>query len=257
MQTLQTSREGAVETLTLHRPEALNAINAQMLDELDGELNRLHADTDLRCVVVTGSGEKAFAAGADIAAMAPLDASQATAFSAKGQSVLDKLASLSCPVIAAVQGFALGGGCELAMACDVIVASSRAKFGQPEVSLGVLPGFGGTQRLVRRVGWSVALDLCLTGRRIGADEALRVGLVSQVAEDDVLALAQRIAEGIAASGPIAVAHCKRAIHDFADGDLATAQAGERALFGLCFATADQTEGMQAFLEKRKAAFTGT
>ena len=158
-------------------------------------------------------------------------------------------------MIAAVNGFALGGGCELAMACDLIFASSSARFGQPEVKLGVIPGFGGTQRLLRRVGLAVALDLCLTGRMIKADEALRIGLVSRVV-DDVVAEAIRAGEEIAGLGPIAVRYCKRAMHENANADLNAAEAAERTLFALCFATDDQREGMSAFLEKRQPAFRG-
>jgi enoyl-CoA hydratase len=164
---------------------------------------------------------------------------------------------LAFPVIAAVHGFALGGGCELAMACDLILAGPRAKFGQPEVNLGVIPGFGGSQRLTRRVGLSNSLDLCLSGRIIGAEEAVRMGLASQLVDGDVFEAALELAGQIARKGPVAIRLCKRAIHENADADLTSAMAAERTLFGLCFASADQGEGMAAFLEKRKAEFTGT
>jgi enoyl-CoA hydratase len=170
--------------------------------------------------------------------------------------VLEPLEALPVPVIAAVNGFALGGGCELAMACDLVIASPKAKFGQPEVKLGVIPGFGGTQRLVRRVGWSNALDLCLTARMVTADEALRMGLCSRVVEGDVLAAAVALAESMGKLGPVALRLCKRAIHENADASLATAQAAERTLFAACFATTDQKEGMRAFLAQREAVFTG-
>lgn len=251
-----TTREGAVAVITIQRPQALNAINQAVLDGLDAALTSVAGDEGIRAVVLTGAGEKAFVAGADIGAMKSLTAVEAERFAGRGQAVLDRVAKLGVPVIAAINGFALGGGCELAMACDILIASSKARFGQPEVKLGVIPGFGGTQRLLRRVGLSNALDLCLTGRMIGADEALRMGLVSQVVEGDVRELAVQMAQGIAALGPVAVRLCKRAIHENADGALESAEAAERTLFGLCFATNDQTEGMAAFLEKRAAEFQG-
>ncbi len=253
---LRRDRQGVVEVLTVDRPKALNAIDASVLDALDGALDNLASDAELRAVVLTGAGDKAFVAGADIAAMQELSAVQAETFAGRGQRVLDKLAALPVPVIAAVGGFALGGGCELAMSCDLVFASSRARFGQPEVKLGVIPGFGGTQRLVRRVGMAIALDLCLTGRMVKADEALRIGLVSRVVDGDVLAHAIETATKMAELGPVALRLCKRAIHDNADTDLSTAQASERTLFGLCFSTADQSEGMAAFIEKRSPTFTG-
>ncbi len=244
---------GAIARITLARPAALNAIDASVLDGLMVAMDAL--GDGVAAVVVTGEGEKAFAAGADIAAMAELKPIEAERFAARGQAVLHRLATLPMPVIAAVNGFALGGGCELAMACDLIFAGPKAKFGQPEVKLGVIPGFGGTQRLVRRVGWSNALDLCLTGRVIDAAEAKAMGLVSRVV-DDVVLEATKTAEGMAGLGPVALRLCKRAIHEGADAALPVALAGERSLFGLCFATQDQREGMAAFLEKRPARFGG-
>ncbi len=257
-------KNGAIATITIDRPRALNAIDSSVLDGLAAAIGEVEADPEVRAVIVTGAGGKAFVAGADIGAMQALTAVEAERFAARGQAILDRLAALAPPVIAAVGGFALGGGCELAMACDIILAGPRAKFGQPEVSLGVIPGFGGTQRLVRRVGMSAALDLCLTGRMIRADEAVALGLASRVVEaaegessqDAVMRVARETAAGIAALGPVAVRLCKRAIHENADAALDTAQAAERTLFGLCFATHDQTEGMSAFLEKRKAVFEG-
>lgn len=248
--------EDGIAVVTIHRPKALNAIDASVLDGLARVLDELEGDEGLRAVIVTGAGDKAFVAGADIGAMRGLSATQAEAFAARGQALFDRLSALSVPVIAAIGGFALGGGCELAMACDILLASPRARFGQPEVKLGVIPGFGGTQRLVRRVGLSAALDLCLTGRMIDAQEALRMGLVSRIVEGDVLDAALATAREIRALGPVALRLCKRAIHENADADLGAAQAAERTLFGLCFATEDQKEGMSAFLEKRAAAFTG-
>lgn len=247
-------RGEGIALVTIQRPQALNAIDGSVLDGLARALDTLEADANLRVVVVAGAGGKAFVAGADIAAMQRLTPVEAEAFAARGQGLFDRLSALPVPVVAAVGGFALGGGCELAMACDIVLAGPKARFGQPEVKLGVIPGFGGTQRLVRRVGLSAALDLCLTGRMIDATEALRIGLVSRIAEGDVLEEALRLAEEIRGLGPVALRLCKRAIHENADADLRTAQAAERTLFGLCFSTDDQREGMAAFLEKRAPSF---
>lgn len=249
-------KRGSVALVTIDRPKALNAINKDVLDGLSDALDQIETDTDLRAAVLVGGGDKAFVAGADIAAMSELGAVEAESFAAYGQTILNRIAGCRVPVIAGVQGFALGGGCELAMACDLVFAGPKARFGQPEVKLGVIPGFGGTQRLVRRVGMSAALDLCLTGRMIKADEALRMGLASRVVGEDVIGDCVAAAEEIAKMGPVAVRLCKRAIHENADSSLESAQAAERSLFGLCFATADQNEGMAAFLEKRGANFTG-
>jgi len=248
--------ERGVAVITVNRPAALNAINPDVIQGLDEVLDALEGDADLRCVVLTGAGEKAFVAGADISVMADFGPIEAEALAGRGQAVLNRLATLAVPVIAAVGGFALGGGCELAMACDIVLAGPKASFGQPEVKLGVIPGFGGTQRLVRRVGMTAALDLCLTARMVGADEAVAMGLASRKVEGDVLEEALALAGKVARLGPVALRLCKRAIHENADSDLLGAQAAERSLFGLCFATSDQTEGMAAFVEKRKAAFTG-
>ena len=245
-----------VAVVTINRPKALNALNPEVVDSLGEVLARLEDEGNTRCVVLTGAGDKAFVAGADIGAMAGYSPLEAETFAGRGQVVLAGISRLSFPVIAAVGGFALGGGCELAMACDLILAGPKAKFGQPEVNLGVIPGFGGTQRLARRVGLSNALDLCLTGRIIGAEEAVRMGLASQQVEGDVLQAAVKLAGLIASKGPVAVRLCKRAIHENADADLNAANAAERSLFGLCFASDDQSEGMAAFLEKRKATFSG-
>ena len=250
-------RDGGVALVTINRPKALNALNLDVVDGLGAALQELEAAGDVRAVVLCGAGGKAFVAGADIGWMKDLTPTQAEQFAVHGQRVLGAMASLSFPVIAAVGGFALGGGCELAMACDLILAGERAKFGQPEVNLGVIPGFGGTQRLARRVGMSNALDLCLTGRIIGADEAVRMGLASQKIEGDVVEAALKTAALIASKGPAAVRLCKRAIHENVDSDLRPAMAAEASLFGLCFSTSDQSEGMAAFLEKRAASFTGS
>jgi enoyl-CoA hydratase len=246
-----------VALCTINRPKALNALNPAVVDALGEALAALEAEGDVRCAVLRGAGEKAFVAGADIGSMVDYTPLQAEYFAGRGQRVLAGIAGLAFPVIAAVHGFALGGGCELAMACDLILAGPRAKFGQPEVNLGVIPGFGGSQRLTRRVGLSNSLDLCLSGRIIGAEEAVRMGLASQLVDGDVFEAALELAGQIARKGPVAIRLCKRAIHENADADLTSAMAAERTLFGLCFASADQGEGMAAFLEKRKAEFTGT
>lgn len=255
MSVVEHRREGAVAVLTFNRPEALNAINQDVLQDLETALVKLEADAELRAVVLMGAGDKAFVAGADIAFMRDLSPVDAQRFAARGQALLDRLSALPVPVVAAVHGFALGGGCEIAMACDLIFAGPKARFGQPEVALGVVPGFGGSQRLVRRVGRSVALDLCLTGRHVRAEEALRIGLVSRI-EEDVQQAALDAAQQMGALAPVALKLCKQLIHDHADGDVAAGQSAEQVAFGLCFATEDQHEGMTAFLEKRAAAFTG-
>jgi len=247
---------GSTALVTIERERALNAINAAVLEGLSLAVEQCRASDEIRVVVLAGSGDKAFVAGADIASMESLTPPQAESFARRGQEVLSALESLSQPTLAAVGGFALGGGCELAMACDLILVGERARFGQPEVKLGVIPGFGGTQRLVRRVGRTAALDLCLTGRMIGAEEALRMGLASRRVEGDVVEAALAIADEIAGYGPVALAYAKRAIHDHADGSMESGLAAERALFGLCFATEDQGEGMRAFLEKRSPSFSG-
>ena len=247
---------GSTALIRIEREKALNALNPDVMAGLAEAVEQVRRSEEVRVVVLAGAGDKAFVAGADIAAMEGLTPTEAERFARTGQEVLGGLEALPQPTIAAVGGFALGGGCELAMACDLIVVGARARFGQPEVKLGVIPGFGGTQRLVRRVGRSAALDLCLTGRMIGADEALRMGLASRSVEGDVVEAALAIASEMAGLGPVALAYAKRAIHDHADGPLEAGLAAERALFGMCFATDDQSEGMRAFLEKRAPAFKG-
>lgn len=243
-----------VAILTIDRPKALNALDAATLAALDAALDQVG---DSRAVVVTGAGEKAFVAGADIHAMAKLTPLEAAHFSAFGQRVFDRLEQLPMPVIAAVNGFALGGGCELALACDLVLAAPNALFGQPEVALGVIPGFGGTQRLVRRVGSMRARELTFTGRRVKADEAVAIGLaLCVVTEGSVRDAAIALANQIAAQGPVAVRLAKRAILDGDGADMRVGLAGEKTLFALCFATDDQKEGMAAFLEKRPAGFVG-
>ncbi len=240
--------------LTLNRPKALNALDRATLEALLDCCERLGADTSVRVVVLTGEG-RAFAAGADIAEMRGLDAQQAEAFSRLGHAVMDALESLAAPTIAAVNGYALGGGCELACACDWIYASEKARFGQPEVNLGLIPGFGGTGRLVRRVGSAWAKELVLGGEPIDAETALRIGLVNRLfAPDALLESALDSAEKIAEKGPLAIAAAKRVIQQGQDADTHTAHALEQAAFGVISAGAERAEGMDAFLEKREPSF---
>jgi len=257
MPTVLVDRADHVVTLTLHRPEKLNALNEELLRELAGHVDALELDPTVRCAILTGAGEKAFAAGADIAAMTEMSTTQAKRFADLGHRLGLALEQAHFPVIAAVNGFALGGGCELALCCDFIYASDRAKLGQPEVNLGVIPGFGGTQRLARRVGAARARELCMTGDAIGAEEALRIGLVNAVVPHaELVARVQEVARKIASKGPVAVAAAKRVIARGADVPLSTANELEATAFAALFGTADQREGMRAFLEKRSAKFEG-
>jgi enoyl-CoA hydratase len=251
------SRDGPITTLTLNRPDKLNALDAALLDALQQALERLAGDSSVRLAILTGAGDKAFAAGADIAAMQSLTPDQATAFSNQGHRIGTLMETAPFPIIGAVNGFALGGGCELALACDFLYASDRAKLGQPEVKLGVIPGFGGTQRLARRVGIGLARELCYTGRAIDAQEALRIGLVNAVVPHaDLMPRVLEVAKSIVAMGPLAIAECKRVLLEGADLPLPQANALETAGFAKLFATHDQREGMTAFLGKRAPEFTG-
>ncbi|GAC1659165.1 MAG: enoyl-CoA hydratase-related protein [Candidatus Elarobacter sp.] len=256
METIVLDRSGAVATVTLNRPAVLNALNLRMLDELRETFAQLEGDASLRAVILTGAGPKAFAAGADIGELNALPGAHAgEAQARKGQALTRAIERLRVPVIAAVNGFALGGGCELAMACDVRVASENAKFGQPEVNLGILPGYGGTQRMTRLVGEGTAMYLCLTGEMLDAQEALRVGLVQRVVPlDGLLAEANRIAGQIAAKAPLAIAVTKRAIVEGASLALDDALALEALLFGQAITSEDFREGSRAFLDKRKPEF---
>jgi enoyl-CoA hydratase len=246
-----------IATVTINRPAALNALSAEVLEELGAAFAELGENETVNCVILTGSGSKAFVAGADIAAMQPLNAVDAGHFASLGHDVLNAIEKFPKPVIAAVNGFALGGGCELAMACDIRIAAENARFGQPEVNLGVIPGFGGTLRLSRLVGKGRAKELIFTGDMIKADEAYRIGLANKVvAAEDLLSVANEMAIKIASKGPVAVRFAKEAVDSGLEMDLDRAGRFEANLFGLCFATSDQKEGMQAFLEKRSAKFTG-
>ena len=255
---LTVERDGGVATITLNRPAVLNALNAALLTRLEAVLTEFAGDPALRAVILTGAGERAFAAGADIAELAELDGAVAGERKARaGQRVTQLLEALPVPVIAAVNGFALGGGCELAMACDIRIAGENAKFGQPEVNLGVPPGYGGTQRTARLLGSGAALYLCLTGEMIDAAEALRIGLVQRVVPlAELRAEAERIASVIAAKAPLAVTAAKRAIREGAALPLSEGLALEALHFGTLIGTSDFREGTRAFLEKRKPAFEG-
>jgi enoyl-CoA hydratase len=253
------AREGAIAVITLNRPSVMNALNNALFDELEGALETLGADDSVRAIILTGAGDRAFAAGADIAELSALPHTRAAvAQMHRGQRVTLALERSAKPVVAAVNGFALGGGCELALACDIRIASERAKFGQPEVNLGLMPGYGGTQRLTRLIGRGMALYLCLTGEVIDAAEALRIGLVQKVVPaGDLLAEARRVAGTIAEKGPLGVAAAKRAIDEAAGLPLHEALRVEALYFATLLDTNDFKEGTRAFLEKRKPAFTGS
>jgi enoyl-CoA hydratase len=254
MDRIRSERRGAVAILTLDRPKALNALDRATLEQLVEACKEIAGAPDIRSLVLTGEG-RAFAAGADIAEMRGLDPQQAEAFSRLGHAAADALESLAVPTIAAVNGFALGGGCELACACDWIYASDKARFGQPEVNLGLIPGFGGTSRLVRRVGSAWAKELVLGGEPIDAQTALRIGLANRLfAPEDLVAAAVSAGETIAAKGPLAVATAKRVIQQGQDADVRVAHVIEQVAFGLISASADRAEGMDAFLEKRDPSF---
>lgn len=241
-----------VAIATVNRPKALNALNSEVLNDLNTLLDEIAADPEIRVLVLTGSGEKAFVAGADIGEMSTLTKAEGEAFGKKGNDVFRKLETLPIPAIAAVNGYALGGGCELAMACDIRLCSDTAVFGQPETGLGITPGFGGTQRLARLVGPGMAKQLIYSARNIKADEALRIGLCNAVYPvEELMPAAEKLAETIAKNAPIAVRACKKAINEGLEMPMDEAVALEEKLFGSCFETADQKEGMQAFLEKRR------
>jgi len=256
-QYLTLERTDAVCVLTLSRPEKLNALNHALLTELVVAGNTLQADRSLRVVIVTGAGEKAFVAGADIGELAVLDTRGAEAASAFGSRVFRKLETGPQTVIAAVNGFALGGGCELALACHIRLAAENAKFGLPEVGLGIIPGYGGTQRLPRLVGLGMASEMIATGRMVGAEEALKIGLVNRVVpQAQLLADAKAMAVQIAANAPLAVAAALEAARRSLDTDLDQGLRFESTLFGILGSTKDMHDGLSAFVEKKKATFEG-
>lgn len=246
------STPDGIGTLTISRPEALNALNRPLLDEINDFIDNIPAD--LRLLIITGEG-KSFVAGADIAAMAPMNKEQGLEFGKFGSMVFRKIEELPIPVIAAVNGFALGGGCELAMSCDIRIASEKARFGQPEVKLGIIPGFNGTYRLAKLIGQGYAKEMIYSGGMINAAEALRIGLVNHVVPCDQLeGYVKTLAEIIVANAPIAIANAKKSINENYDLDKPEAIALENGLFAECFATEDQKIGMKAFLEKKSPEF---
>ena len=243
--------EGQIGIITINRPKALNALNSAVLDELDKTLDAVDQEA-IRCLILTGAGEKSFVAGADIGEMSTLTKAEGEAFGKKGNDVFRKLETFPIPVIAAVNGFALGGGCEISMSCDIRICSENAVFGQPEVGLGITPGFGGTQRLARIVGTGKAKEMIYGARNIKAEEAYRIGLVNNVyPAEELMPAAKKLASTIARNAPIAVRNCKRAINEGIQVDMDQAIVIEEKLFGSCFETCDQKGGMNAFLEKRK------
>lgn len=248
-------KEDNLAIVTINRPKALNALNSETLADLDLVITDIENDSNIYCVIITGSGEKAFVAGADISEMKDLSEEQGKEFGILGNRVFRRLEKLDKPVIAAISGFALGGGCELAMSCDIRIASEKAKFGQPEAGLGITPGFGGTQRLPRIVGMGKAKELIYTGTIIKADEALRIGLVNKVVPlESLMEEARAMANVIISNAPIAVKLCKDAINEGMQVDMDSAIQIEAEDFGKCFVTEDQVEGMSAFIERRTKKF---
>ena len=240
-----------IGVITINRSEALNALNSSVLDEIGDCFDNIDINA-VRAVVLTGEGIKSFVAGADIGEMSKLSKAEGEAFGKKGNDIFRKIETFPIPVIAAINGYALGGGCELAMSCDIRICSDNAVFGQPETGLGITPGFGGTQRLARLVGTGMAKQLIYTAKNIKADGALRIGLVNAVyTQEELLETAKKMAKGIAKNAPIAVRACKKAINDGLDVKMDDAIVIEEKLFGSCFETHDQIEGMSSFLEKRK------
>jgi enoyl-CoA hydratase len=251
-------KENHIGIVTINRPKALNALNSETLFELDQTIDDILKDEDIYVVLITGSGEKAFVAGADISEMKDLTVMQGRKFSMLGNKIFRKIENMEKPVIAVLNGFTLGGGCELAMACDIRIASTKAKFGQPEASLGITPGFGGTQRLSRLVGMGIAKELIYTGKIIDSNEAYRIGLINKLIEPErLMEEAKNLANTIAANAPIAVKLCKSAINGGMQVDIDTAIMYEAEAFSECFSTNDQKEGMEAFLEKRSKKFSNS
>jgi enoyl-CoA hydratase len=245
--------EHGIAVLTINRPDKLNALNNQVFEELDTAIAHIKNNAEIKGVIVTGAGDKAFVAGADIKEFSDFDSQQATSLSMRGHRIFAELENLTKPVLAAVNGFALGGGCELALACHLRLASATAKIGLPEVSLGLIPGYGGTQRLPELVGKAKALELIMSGRFIGAEEAVAIGLVNGIADEDLMVHAKKLMKSITKQGPIAL---KNAILAVKHAGTETGYSHEANLFGELFATADFKEGTTAFFEKRKPNFSG-
>jgi len=255
MKNIAVEKENQIATVTINRPKALNALNKDVLLELLCCFQGLAVDLETKVVIITGAGEKAFVAGADISYMQKLNASDGRVFGRLGHSVMNAIEQSPQPVIAAVNGFALGGGCELSLACDIRFASDNAKFGQPEVNLGVIPGFGGTQRLPRLIGKGLANELLFSGNIIDAAEALRIGLVNRIfPQESLLDECRKLAATICSRSPAAVRLCKEVVNNGVEMDLARGCSYEADLFALCFSNEEQKEGMAAFLEKRPANF---
>lgn len=255
-QTLLTRLDNHILYITLNRPDKMNALNLMLLSELDQVMDEVYGNSDIRGVILTGAGDKAFAAGADIAEFADFDGEQGAAMAQDGHHIFNKIEACPKPVIAAVNGFALGGGCELAMACHIRIASDNARFGQPEVNLGLIPGYGGTQRLVQLAGKGKALELLLTGNMVTAEEAHRIGLANAVVPAaDLLPAAEKMLHTMLGKGPLALAKIIDCVNAYFDKEEDGMQR-EITLFGKSFDTADFREGTTAFLEKRKAQFTG-
>lgn len=255
LKNVKLEKEGNLAVITINRPKALNALNSETLRDLDKAIENIESENDIYCVILKGEGEKSFVAGADIAEMKDLDAKAAEEFGLLGNRVFRRLENLDKPVIAAISGFALGGGCELAMACDIRIASEKARFAQPETGLGITPGFGGTQRLPRIVGESKAKELIYTGAMINAEEALRIGLVNKVVPlENLMEEAKKMADAISVNAPIAVKLSKDAINRGMQVDIDRAIEIEANDFGKCFDSEDQVEGMTAFLERRAKNF---
>ena len=256
-QTLLCTLDGPVATLTLNRPLALNALNSQLFDDLETAFETLASDRAIRVILLTGAGEKAFAAGADIKELTLTDSISGHVKARRGQAVMDLIANCGKPVIACINGFALGGGCELALACTLRLASESARLGQPEVKLGLIPGYGGTQRLPRLIGVAPALKLILTGEMIGADEALRLGLVDEVLPaDQLMPRARALAALIAGTAPLAVAACLESVRRGSEASLENGLEIEAEIFGRLCGSEDKAEGTQAFVEKRHATWKG-
>lgn len=256
-ETLLYEIRSGIAYVTVNRPQKLNALNSKAVHELTDCFREIHRSDDAHGVILTGAGEKAFVAGADINEMADLTPTGAREMALKGQTLMNLIENLGKPVIAAVNGFALGGGCEMAMACTVRIASDNARFGQPEVKLGVIPGYAGTQRLPRLVGKGQALEMILGGDPISAQDALRIGLVNQVVTaSELISAAEKIMERITANGPVAIKYALEAVNRGIEMSQSDGELLEADLFGFCFATTDMKEGTKAFLEKRQAQFTG-